>query len=274
MIGARGKTFLLKKPVVYSNDAEIRADSGVYEEWDRRAILWQNLSLDGKYYRITADSMIYVETPELLIFSGNVKIQDTAYTITSKQVIKTGDSAVATGELAVINNRTGLQFYGDSGVYYPSRREGRVWLKAKAMVRHDSTSTVVEAKLIKFRQDTFRAYGDVISKTGETTSRSDSALFIRSDSTAYLWGDVSISWEKGKAAADSAFVKFVGGRIELLNLFGKASFEASDSTGKLNLSALRITILREAGDEFTVTADSNCVGTYLSADTTKTEVEK
>lgn len=263
--GNGSRTFLLIQPVINLTDVEIHADSGFYFDDRKKAVLWRNLILTGPYYHIVSDTMVYVESPESLMFSGNAVLEDTAYILRADKVVKAADSAFAWGNLRIRDKKRNMDFSGDSGVYIIPTRRGILIGNASAVSTADSSPVTVRAERIVFMQDTFRAYGNVLSTGNGYESSSDSACFILNDSTAILWSRVTINWEDGTASGDSAVVYFSGGKIRELELHGNASFQVADSTGRLSLRGTQIQLLHPRNtDEFELTATGNCTGNYVS----------
>ncbi len=260
------KLFVLKGVTVQTGDVEIHSDSGYYDEARNRAVLWGNLILKGNTYTIKADTMIYVEKPETLIFSSNAFLEDTVFALKAQKVVDLKDTAFAYGGLFLVNKPRKVTFWGDSGIYIPAVRKGLIFGNARARFGEDTSEITVSAKIIVFQRDTFFAYGDVHTVSKNVESLSDSAYFVQNDSTAFLWDTVSINWSQGHAVSDTSVISFRGGRLHSMHLIGDASFTASDSTGSVTLNGDTILITVMDSSSFSIEGRGKCSGKYISAE--------
>ena len=265
------RIFVLKDVVVKTRNVEIHSDSGYYDEAHRKAVLWGNLIMHGTDYKVVSDTMIYVEMPESLIFSRNAVLEDTVYLLRSDRVVDTRDSAFAVGNIYLKNKKNGLVFTGDSGVYVPDIRKGIVIGNAFVEIGRDTSKIEVRADMIAFTEDTFFAYNHVKTTSRSMSTTSDSAYFIQSDSTAFLWSGVEVDWEKGTAKADTAVIKFSASRFKSMHLLGNATLMVKDTTGSVTLTGPEILISAADSSDFVVEGIGDTKGQYLPVATKSEE---
>lgn len=101
----RGEVNLTGDVVVHDESTTLRAPRGTYHQNDRRAEVFDKVQLDDGKVRLTSNYGEYLAEPRIGFFRGNVKIVDTASTITSDSLtyFRNTRQSIAEGRVRIVN---------------------------------------------------------------------------------------------------------------------------------------------------------------------------
>jgi len=163
--------------VIRDEKTTMRAPRGIYHKTDRRAEVFDNVVLDDGNVRLTSKYGEYLAEPRIGFFRGNVRVVDTASTITSDSLtyFRNAQESIAEGHVRIVNETDHVVITGGKLEHDARTQFSRMALKP-VLVQRDSLPSGVTDTLVVCSQ-VMEAYRDSIKKFVAI----DSVKIVRAD---------------------------------------------------------------------------------------------
>ena len=228
----RGVINLNGNLVIRDEKTTMRAPRGIFHRTERRAEAFDDVVLDDGNVRMTARYGEYLAEPRIGFFRGNVKIIDTASTVTSDSLtyFRNTQQSIAEGRVRIVNETdhitiTGGKLEHDAGTQFSRMGVNPVLLQRDSLPSGATDTLVVRSQVMEVYRDSvkrFVAIDSVKMVRAEMAGLAGLAVFYTQGDSIMLRRSPVVWYGETQISGDSMNVYLARRKLRQVDVMGSA----------------------------------------------------
>lgn len=226
--------------VIRDEKTTMRAPRGIYHKADRRAEAFDQVVLDDGSVRLTSKYGEYLADPRIGFFRGDVRIVDTASTITSDSLtyFRNTRQSIAEGRVRIVNEPdhvviTGGKLEHDAGTQFSRMGINPVLIQRDSLSSGAADTLVVRSQIMEAYRDStkrFVAIDSVKIVRADLAGIAGLAVFFTEGDSIQLRRSPVVWYGETQISGDSMNVYLVHRKLHQVDVIGNAgALSRSDS---------------------------------------------